>query len=208
MLATTTLTPEPIPLDLKVVLIGDLQTYYALFSLDEQFAKLFKVRADFSSEMNWTAENEQRIVEFIRNRCDEQGLPQFDMGAVAEVVEFSARTVEDQDKLSTRFALVTDLVQEAAFWAARGRHELVTREDVRTALAAQENRSNQYEERMREMITDGTIMVDTAGARSSARSTASPCLTWATMRSANRAGSPRQRSRAGRASSTSSARPA
>ncbi|MGE5603926.1 MAG: Lon protease family protein [Nitrososphaerales archaeon] len=164
VLATTTLSPEPIPLDLKVVLIGDLHTYYALYALDEQFPKLFKVRADFSTEMDWTAENEQRIVEFIRNRCDEQSLPQFDMGAVAEVVEFSARQVEDQDKLTTRFALVTDLIQESAFWAARAGHELVTREDVQTALAAQENRSNRYEERMREMIKDGTIMVDTSGA--------------------------------------------
>ena len=164
VLATTTLNPEPIPLDLKVVLIGDLQTYYALYSLDEQFSKLFKVRADFSTEMDWTAENEQRIVEFIRNRCDELGLPQFDMGAVAEVVEFSARRVEDQDKLTTRFAVVTDLIQEAAFWAGRSGHELVTREDVRAALGAQEERSNQYEGRMREMISDGTIMVDTAGA--------------------------------------------
>ncbi len=163
VLATTTLNPEPIPLDLKVVLIGDLQTYYALYSLDEQFAKLFKVRADFSSEMDWTAENEQRIVEFIRNRCDEAGLPQFDMGAVAEVVEFSARTVEDQDKLTARFALVTDVIQEAAFWAGRAGHELVTREDVQAALAAREGRSNQYEERMREMIADRTIMVDTSG---------------------------------------------
>lgn len=164
VLATTTLTPEPIPLDLKVMLIGDLQTYYALYSLDEQFQKLFKVRADFSTEMDWTAENEQRVVEFIRNRCDEQGLPQFDMGAVAEVVEFSARRVEDQGKLSTRFAVVTDIIQEAAFWAARAGHTLVTRDDVRTALAAREDRSNQYEERMREMLADRTIMVDTTGA--------------------------------------------
>lgn len=164
VLATTTVTPEPIPLDLKVMLIGDLQTYYALYSLDEQFSKLFKVRADFSTEMDWTAENEQRIVEFIRNRCDELGLPQFDMGAVAEVVEYSGRRVEDQDKLTTRFALVTDLIQEAAFWAGRAGHALVTRADVADALAAQEERSNQYEERMREMIADGTIMVDTAGA--------------------------------------------
>ena len=163
VLATTTLNPEPIPLDLKVVLIGDLQTYYALYALDEQFSKLFKVRADFSVEMDWTSENEQKIVQFIRNRCDEQGLPHFDMSAVAEVVEYSARRVEDQDKLSTRFALITDLVQEAAFWAAQAGHALVTGEDVRKAMDAQRNRSNQYEERMHEMIADRTIMVDTTG---------------------------------------------
>jgi lon-related putative ATP-dependent protease len=163
VLATTTLNPEPIPLDLKVVLIGDLTTYYALYNLDEQFSKLFKVRADFNSQMDWTAENEHKIVQFIRNRCDELGLPQFDMAAVAEVIEASARIVEDQDKLTTRFALVTDLIQEAAFWAIRAGRPLVTREDVVAALAAQKDRSNQYEERMQEMIGDGTIMVDTTG---------------------------------------------
>lgn len=164
VLATTTLSPEPIPLDLKVVLVGDLQTYYALYGLDEQFSKLFKVRADFSAEMDWTAENEQKIAQFIRNRCNEFGLPPFDMGAVAEVVEMSGRQVEDQDKLTTRFALVENLIQEAAYWAGRAGHQMVTREDVRTALAEQRGRSNQYEERLREMIADGTIMVDTAGA--------------------------------------------
>ncbi len=86
------------------------------------------------------------------------------MSAVAKVVEYSARLVEDQDKLSTRFALITDLIQEAAFWSSRAGHALVTGEDVRKAMDAQKNRSNQYEERMREMITDGTIMVDTTGA--------------------------------------------
>jgi lon-related putative ATP-dependent protease len=164
VLATTTLSPEPIPLDLKVVLIGDLQTYYALYGLDEQFSKLFKVRADFSSEMDWTPENEEKIAQFIRNRSAEFGLPPFDMGAVAEVVETSGRQVEDQDKLTTRFALVENLIQEAAFWASRAGHPIVTREDVIAALAEQRGRSNQYEERLREMIADGTIMVDTAGA--------------------------------------------
>jgi lon-related putative ATP-dependent protease len=163
VLATTTLSPEPIPLDLKVVLIGDAQTYYALYGLDEQFAKLFKVRADFSAEMDWTAENEQKIAQFIHSRCHEFGLPPFDAGAVAEVIEMSGRQVEDQDKLTTRFALVENLIQEAAFWAGRAGRPAVTREDVRAALSEQRQRSNQYEERLREMIADGTIMVDTAG---------------------------------------------
>jgi lon-related putative ATP-dependent protease len=164
VLATTTLSPEPIPLEIKVVLISDAQTYYALYGLDEQFAKLFKVRADFSAQMDWTAENEHKIAQFIHNRCQEFGMPPLDMSAVAEVVEMSGRQVEDQDKLTTRFALVENLVQEAAFWAGRAGRTVVTREDVRAALSEQRGRSNQYEERLREMIADGTIMVDTAGA--------------------------------------------
>ncbi|OQA41002.1 MAG: hypothetical protein BWY52_02712 [Chloroflexi bacterium ADurb.Bin325] len=164
VLATTMLTPEPIPLDVKVVLIGDLPTYYLLYAYDEQFEKLFKVRADFAVEMPWTQENEEKIVRYIRNRCEEFGLPHFDMSAVAEVVEHSARIVEDQRKLTTRFALVSDIIQEAAFWAGRAGHTLVTSADVRKAIDERIYRSSQYEERLREAIVDGAIMVDTAGA--------------------------------------------
>lgn len=167
VLATTTVTPEPVPLDVKVVLIGDPQTYYLLYAYDEQFEKLFKVRADFAEEMAWTAENEAKIVRFIRNRCEEFGLPHFDVSAVAKVVEYSGRLVEDQRKLTTRFAHVSDIIQEAAFWAGQaGRAGLhtITGEDVSRAIEERTGRSNQFEERLREMITDGTIMVQTAGA--------------------------------------------
>ncbi|MCX7707415.1 MAG: Lon protease family protein, partial [Anaerolineae bacterium] len=164
VLATTSLNPEPIPLDVKVVLIGDPYTYYLLYAYDEQFEKLFKVRADFAQEMDWTAENEEKIVRFIRNRCQEFNLPHFDASAVAKVVEHSGRLVEDQRKLTTRFALVSDIIQEAAFWAGRAGHALVTAEDVQRAIDERVYRSNQYEERLREAITDGIIMVDTTGA--------------------------------------------
>ncbi len=164
VLATTTLTPEPIPLDVKVVLIGDPQTYYLLYAYDEQFEKLFKVRADFAEEMAWTPENEEKIVRFVRNRCAEFNLPHFDVSAVAKVVEHSGRLVEDQRKLTTRFALVSDIIQEAAFWAGRAGHGQVTGEDVQRAIDERIYRSNQFEERLHELITDGTIMVDTTGA--------------------------------------------
>jgi lon-related putative ATP-dependent protease len=163
ILAATTLAPAPIPLDVKVVLVGDLETYYLLYAYDEQFEKLFKVRADFAVEMAWSRDNEERIVRFIRQRCAEYGLPHFDVSAVAKVVEHSGRLVEDQRKLTTRFAYVADIIQEAAFWAGRGGHATVTAEDVQRAIDERIYRSNQYEERMREMITDGTIMVDTQG---------------------------------------------
>ncbi len=164
MFAATSLAPEPIPLDVKVVLIGDPLTYYLLYEYDEQFEKLFKVRADFAMEMDWTPENEAQIVRFIHRQCNEEGLPHFDMSAVAKVAEYSARLVEDQRKLTTRFAHVSDIVSEAAFWAQRAGRNLVTAEDVTKAIDERIYRSNQYEERMREMITDGSIMVDTAGA--------------------------------------------
>ena len=164
VLATTSLTPEPIPLDVKVVLIGDPQTYYLLYGYDEQFEKLFKVRADFSEEMAWTAENEEKIVRFIRDRCEEFKLPHFDVSAVAKVVEHSARLVEDQRKLTSRFALVSDIIQEAAFWTSRSGRNQVTADDVQKAIDERIYRSNQYEELMQEAITDGVIMVAVTGA--------------------------------------------
>ncbi len=164
VLVAATLTPEPIPLDVKVVLIGDPAAYYLLYAFDEQFEKLFKVRADFAVEMPWTPENEVRVAQFIRNRVDEEGLLHFDISAVGKVVEYSARLVEDQRKLTTRFAHVNDIVREASFWASRSGRSVVTAQDVVQAIDERIYRSNQYEERLREAITDGAIMVDVTGA--------------------------------------------
>ena len=116
VLVAATLTPEPMR-RCEVVLIGDPATYYTLYAYDEQFEKLFKVRADFAVEMGWTSENEARIAQFIRNRVEDEGLLHFDIGAVGKVVEYAARLVEDQRKLTTRLAHVNDIVREASFWA-------------------------------------------------------------------------------------------
>lgn len=164
VLVAATLTPEPIPLDIKVVLIGDPETYYLLYANDEQFEKLFKVRADFAVEMNWTSENEVRTAQFIRSRVEEEGLLHFDIGAVGKVVEYAGRLVEDQRKLTTRFAHVNDIVREASFWAGRAGRTVVTAQDVAQAINERIYRSNQFEERLREAITDGTLMVDVRGA--------------------------------------------
>jgi len=164
VLVAATLTPEPIPLDVKVVLIGDVETYYLLYAYDEQFEKLFKVRADFAVEMGWTGENELRIAQFIRNRVEDEGLLHFDISAVGRVIEYAGRLVEDQRKLTTRFAHVNDIVREASFWAGRAGRGQVTAEDVAKAIGERIYRSNQFEERLREAIADGTIMVDVRGA--------------------------------------------
>ena len=158
------LRPEAIPLDVKVVLIGDANTYYLLHACDDQFEKLFKVRADFAADMGWTDENELRVAEFIHQRCEDEKLPHFDVGAVAEVIEYSARLCQDQRKLTTRFAQIGDLVREAAFWGQRAGHNLVLGEDVRRAVDERIYRSSQFQERLRAMIADGTLMVDTEGA--------------------------------------------
>lgn len=164
LVATASLSPEPIPLDVKVVLIGDAMTYYLLYSLDDQFAKLFKVRADFAVDMPWDADNVMKYARFIRDRCDEEKLPHFDMGAVSKVVEYGARLVEDQRRVTTRFAAVADLVDEAAYWARKAGRDPVTAQDVQKAIAEMEYRARQLEERMQQRIEEGTIKIDTDGA--------------------------------------------
>ncbi|MDH7488715.1 MAG: ATP-binding protein [Anaerolineae bacterium] len=163
LLSTTSLEPEPIPLDVKVVLTGEPHIYYLLFELDPEFAKLFKVKADFAEEMDWAGENVMNYARFIATRCADEGLPHFTRDAVAKVVEYGARLVEDQQKLSTRFAFVADLVSEAAYWAQRSGHDLVQAEDVQRALDEKRYRSSQVEERIRESIMADILMITTDG---------------------------------------------
>jgi lon-related putative ATP-dependent protease len=163
LIATATLAPEPIPLDLKVVLIGDPRTYYLLYSLDEDFQELFKVKADFAVDMDWTSENLEKLALFIHDRCHEENLRHFELGAVAKVVEYAARLMEDQKKLTTRFGQLMDIIYEANHWANGNGHELVTADDVQQAIEQKVYRANQIEERIREQIEKGLIMVDTDG---------------------------------------------
>ena len=170
MIATTSLSPEPIPLAVKVILIGDPYTYYLLYAYDDEFQKLFKVRADFASQMDWTAENMVKVARYIRTRCAEESLPPFDASGVAKVIEYSGRLVEDQRKLTTRFAHVADIVREAAYWAQAAASSspseplFVTGRDVQRAIDERRYRSSLVEERVREAIVNDTVMIDVAGA--------------------------------------------
>ncbi len=163
LIATATLTPEPIPLDAKVVIIGDPRTYYLLYNLDEDFQELFKVKADFAIDMDWTSANLEKLSLFIHDRCHEENLKHFDLAAVAKVVEYAARLVEDREKLTTRFGQLADIIHEASYWADLNAHDLVMDVDVQRAIEEKVYRANQIEERIREQIDKGMIMVDTEG---------------------------------------------
>jgi lon-related putative ATP-dependent protease len=162
---TASLLPAPVPLRLKVVLVGTPMLYQLLHRLDEEFRELFKVRVDFAPEMDWTDEAIAGYAAFVSRCIHEKGLKHFDAGAVARVVEESCRWQDDQRKLSTRLRDVDDLVTEASYWAGQGSHELVSADDVRRAVAEKERRSSLSEERLRELIADGTLRVEVAGAR-------------------------------------------
>lgn len=160
---TKTLEPEPIPLNVKVVLIGDPLLYYLLYSLDEEFQELFKVKADFAVQMDWETETPEKYAQFIGTICREEDLPHFDRSGVAKVVEHGARMVADRDKLATKFGEVVDLIRESSYWASQNGHNLVQASDVRQAIEEKVYRSNKVEERIQEMIEDGTILIDTEG---------------------------------------------
>jgi lon-related putative ATP-dependent protease len=160
---TPTLKPQPIPANVKIILIGSPMIYYILYTYDEDFEKLFKVRADFSSIMDRNIEGVRQYAEFISRRVKEDKLKEFDKNAVAKIVEYGSRIVEDQKKLSTRFMEITDLLREANHWANIDSSEIVRQQHVQKAIEEKIYRSNLIEKRIEELMKDGIIMVDTDG---------------------------------------------
>ncbi len=163
LIATVSLKPKPIPLNCKIVFIGNPLLYYLLYQLDPDFRKYFKVKADFDRMMKNTQENVQRYAHFVATKCHEENLLPFDPSGVARLVEHAARLVEDKNRLSSRFLDLADLIREAAYYAEREGREMVGRVQVKQAIEAKIYRSNKLEERVREFIEEGTILVDTAG---------------------------------------------
>jgi len=161
--STVTLEPEPIPLDVKVVLIGDAYTYYMLHRHEPDFGKLFKVQADFGADFSRTPETTLCYAQFIAARCSQEGLLPFDREAVARVVEFGSRLADHQQRLSTHFGEIADLVREASFWAKRAGRKHVSVADVARAEGERIRRANRVEDEVRDMIDEGALRVDLAG---------------------------------------------
>ncbi|MFN2225897.1 MAG: Lon protease family protein, partial [Anaerolineae bacterium] len=138
-------------------------TYYLLYEYEPDFAKLFKVQADFGDEFKRTAESCWCYAQFIATRCRQEGLLPFDRQAVARVIEYGSRLAEHQNKLSTRFGEIADLVREASFWARRQGQETTTADSVQQAVKKRTRRANRVEEEIQEMIDEGTLRVDVAG---------------------------------------------
>ena len=164
MVSTVTLDPEPIPLDVKVVLIGSPAIYYLLLAYDEDFQKLFKIKADFTNRMDRVEQSEKGYALFVSTIAHQDHTLPFDAGAVARVIEYGSRAVEDQDQLSTRFGDIADLVREAAHRAGQNSHRAVTAADIRATEEARRYRQNLMEERLREALVKGTLLVEASGA--------------------------------------------
>jgi lon-related putative ATP-dependent protease len=162
---TKTLRPEPIPFNAKVVLIGNPQTYSILFSLDPDFKKLFKVKADFDTVMDRTPENVERYTKFICGLVQRERLLHLDPSALAAVIEQSSRIAEDQGKLSTEFAQIADMIREASFYAKEEGVDHITRDHIRKQIEEKDYRSNMIQQKIEEMIAEGTILIDVEGKR-------------------------------------------
>jgi lon-related putative ATP-dependent protease len=163
MLTPQALKPEPVPVDFKLVITGDPMAYFVLTSYDEDFWEMFKVKADFDFQIARTPENALAYAGFICGVCHREELRHFDKTAVARLVEHGSRLVDDQDKLSARFGRLRDVVVESDYWAAQEGATLVSAEHVARAINERVHRLNLVEERLREMIARGTLIVDTSG---------------------------------------------
>jgi len=157
------LRPEPMPVNVKVVLIGDSLLYQLLSTYDEDFWEAFRVKADFDFQIDRTKENMMAFAAFVAGCCEDCELRHFDPTGVAKVVEYAARMVADQEKLSSRFAQIMELVQEAEYWARKDNASLVAGRHVDMAVEERRFRHSLPDERIRELIDNGTIMIDVEG---------------------------------------------
>ena len=157
------LKPEPIPLNLKIILVGSDRLYHLLYRLDEDFSKLFKIKVDFDEEMEATPENLTCLARFIQGYSQrEQGIP-FTRNAVIKIAEYSARQVGHQDRLSTRFNDIVEILAEAYTWAELSGCSVITEQEVDLAIREKTYRSSRHDDRLKELLKDGTLMVDTDG---------------------------------------------
>lgn len=157
------LKPEPIPLDLKVILIGNENVYQTLLSVDEEFRKLFKIKVEFEDFAPLDNKNLNDLAGFVHGFCNEQNLPHLSKGAVARLAEYSSRLAENKQKLSTQFGALSQVIVEAATWAKLDKSKIVTKEILEKALKERKKRTLKYDEKFTEMIEDGTLLIDTKG---------------------------------------------
>jgi len=187
LVSTVSLEPEPVPIDVKVVLVGPPILHALLSALDPDFDRIFKVKADFSPTLARSVESERQFARFVASRCRAEGLPPFDADAVGALIEYASRLAGDQTRLTARLTLIADLVREAAFQAggngvaraadngephgaaaagndgAPAPAKPVTREDVEAAIRARIRRANRLEEELHRNIETGTLLVSTRG---------------------------------------------
>ena len=157
------LKPEPIPIDLKVILIGSSNIYHTLLSMDSDFRRLFKIKVEFEETAPITEENVNKLAQFVHSFCEQEELPPLDRSAMASVVEYASRVAGDNNKISTRFTELAQVVGEAGTWAKLAKAKVVTSDFVKKALEERVERIKKYDEKYLEMIKENTLLINTTG---------------------------------------------
>src|SRR5690606_25973125 len=165
LITTQTLDPEPIPLDVKVVLFGDRELYYLLAAFDPDFRGLFKVQADFDDTISWSDENNLAYARVIASIVEKYKLKPVDASGVARVIEEGARLADDREKLSIEIGRISDLIREADYWSSMAAREVTTREDVERAIKEGIERASRVRDRAQEIIERDIVFIDTDGAK-------------------------------------------
>jgi lon-related putative ATP-dependent protease len=161
--STKTLRPEPIPLDVKIILIGEPSIFQLLLQFDKQFDELFKVKADFDTKMPRTKENIDAYISFICTLCKSENLHHLDPGALSRIIEHASRMAEDQEKLSTRFGEMSDVIREASYYASSENSEYVNRNHIIQSIEERFYRSSLIRDRLQEMIARDQIKIEVTG---------------------------------------------
>ena len=162
--APTGMKPEPVDLNVKVIMIGDAELYQLLYLRDDDFKKIFKIRADFDYEMTKDAGSVAQYLGFIKMVSEDEKLRPFDQRAMASLIEFGVRLSGRQNKLSTRFNIIADVIREANYWAGQVGATIVSSQHVKKAIDERIYRVKLVEDKIQEMIDEGTLMIDTKGA--------------------------------------------
>ena len=157
------LKPEPIPLDINVILIGNAYLYHSLLEMDSDFRKLFKIKVEFEDDASITEDNVNKLARFIHAYCKQEQLPHLDRGAMARTVEFASRLAGDNKKLSTNFNAISQIVGEAGTWAQLSKSKVVTEDLINKALEERTERVKKYDTKYADMIKNNSLLINTAG---------------------------------------------
>ena len=164
-ISPSVIKPEPIEINCKVILIGNSYTYSLLSSYEDDFSKIFKIKSEFDYEMPRTEQTLLEYARVIKNLVVKEKLMELDNSALAKIIEFGARFAGEKNKLTTRFAYISDLVREANFWANDVGDQIVTGAHVKRAYQAAIERHSLYESKLKEMIKEETILIETDGVK-------------------------------------------
>lgn len=160
---TISLEPEPIPLNVKIILFGDRSTYLLLQHYDPEFKELFKVTADFESEMPRTVESQEHYAKFISSLVHDKGFLHCDKKAIGRIIEYSSRLAEDQDMLSLHASDIANLLRESNFWAKEQNSTMIRLAHVERALESDQHRNGRLKDRMFDSIRNGSTLLDVEG---------------------------------------------